>query len=280
MSQVYVIQAITPLHVGEGSAVGAVDLPVTRERHTGWPWIPGSGLKGALRARALRLDVDPALTTIGFGPAPDSELAVGALRFAPAILLALPVRSLSGTFTLLTCPLALARLARALGQGPTLPCPTVDQVAPNDPDLLRIPWAGVNNDYQVVLEDLPFTPIDADSVSAWAGLLAQAAGLDAPLEHLAVVHDQVFAHAVRFWTSVRTRNSIGEDGVVQDHKLFTVEDLPPETLLWTSIGTRPGTIVDPLADLLPSEGETWHVGGKRTIGAGRVSWHPLSPEAT
>ena len=38
----------TPLHVGSGSAVGAIDLPVMRERHTQFPVIPGSAIKGVL----------------------------------------------------------------------------------------------------------------------------------------------------------------------------------------------------------------------------------------
>ncbi len=39
----------TPLHVGAGSSVGAIDMPVQRERHTQIPIIPGSSLKGVLR---------------------------------------------------------------------------------------------------------------------------------------------------------------------------------------------------------------------------------------
>nr|MBP7373092.1 hypothetical protein [Opitutaceae bacterium] len=31
----------TPLHVGAGSSVGAIDQPIIRERHTGFPVIPG-----------------------------------------------------------------------------------------------------------------------------------------------------------------------------------------------------------------------------------------------
>ena len=44
-----VIFTRTPLHVGTGNSVGAIDQPVVRERHTGFPIIPGSGLKGVLR---------------------------------------------------------------------------------------------------------------------------------------------------------------------------------------------------------------------------------------
>ncbi|MCX6916527.1 MAG: RAMP superfamily CRISPR-associated protein, partial [Verrucomicrobia bacterium] len=36
----------TPLHVGAGASVGAIDQPVQRERHTGFPIIPASSLKG------------------------------------------------------------------------------------------------------------------------------------------------------------------------------------------------------------------------------------------
>jgi CRISPR-associated protein Cmr4 len=39
----------TPLHVGSGSDLGIVDLPIQRERHTNFPKIEASSLKGALR---------------------------------------------------------------------------------------------------------------------------------------------------------------------------------------------------------------------------------------
>ncbi len=39
----------TPLHAGSGDALGVVDLPIQRERHTGFPKIEASSLKGAIR---------------------------------------------------------------------------------------------------------------------------------------------------------------------------------------------------------------------------------------
>ena len=36
----------TPLHVGAGASVGAIDQPIIRERRTGFPIIPASSLKG------------------------------------------------------------------------------------------------------------------------------------------------------------------------------------------------------------------------------------------
>lgn len=39
----------TPLHAGSGMDVGIVDMPIQRERHTGFPKIEASGLKGSIR---------------------------------------------------------------------------------------------------------------------------------------------------------------------------------------------------------------------------------------
>jgi CRISPR/Cas system CMR subunit Cmr4 (Cas7 group RAMP superfamily) len=47
-SKILTIFTRTPLHVGTGSSVGAIDQPVIRERHTRIPIIPGSALKGVL----------------------------------------------------------------------------------------------------------------------------------------------------------------------------------------------------------------------------------------
>ena len=48
----------TPLHVGCGSSVGAVDQPVARERHTRFPIIPGSAIKGVLADLWLEIGKD------------------------------------------------------------------------------------------------------------------------------------------------------------------------------------------------------------------------------
>ena len=45
----YYIHALTALHAGTGQGVGVVDLPIAREKSTGLPIVPGSGIKGVLR---------------------------------------------------------------------------------------------------------------------------------------------------------------------------------------------------------------------------------------
>lgn len=46
----------TPLHAGSGASLGVVDLPVQRERVTGYPMVQASGIKGKLRAEAYLWD--------------------------------------------------------------------------------------------------------------------------------------------------------------------------------------------------------------------------------
>ena len=47
-SRLYYIHALSPVHVGAGRGLGFVDLPIVREAVTGWPYVPGSAVKGVL----------------------------------------------------------------------------------------------------------------------------------------------------------------------------------------------------------------------------------------
>ncbi|MGB9873676.1 MAG: RAMP superfamily CRISPR-associated protein, partial [Hydrogenobacter sp.] len=54
MSKTYLIRTLTPLHVGTGTGLGYVDLPIYREAHTDFPSIPASAIKGVLRTYEIR----------------------------------------------------------------------------------------------------------------------------------------------------------------------------------------------------------------------------------
>jgi CRISPR-associated protein Cmr4 len=110
------LYAVSPVHLGAGQAVGLIDNPIQRERHTGHPCFAGSGLKGAVRHGFEALGGDKDLIDRLFGPDSGSgELHAGALSFGDAQLIALPVRSLKGGYVYATCPQALARARRLLG---------------------------------------------------------------------------------------------------------------------------------------------------------------------
>ncbi|WP_457620311.1 RAMP superfamily CRISPR-associated protein, partial [Methanopyrus sp.] len=76
---------VTPTRVGSWARPGAIDLPLTRRRHTRIPYVPGSSLKGALRAHVeSRLDApndpsDDVLKELGEDPEERKERAVRTL---------------------------------------------------------------------------------------------------------------------------------------------------------------------------------------------------------
>jgi len=133
------IHAQTSLHAGTGTALGTVDLPIQRERHTGWPTVAGSSLKGILRdtcrekvagglpeqdpeklgdgkprnwPRLKRADHDHELNAVFGPPTGEPELHAGAISLTDARILAFPVRSAKSVFAWVTCPAVLERLAR------------------------------------------------------------------------------------------------------------------------------------------------------------------------
>jgi len=119
----------TPLHVGAGASVGAIDQPIIRERHTGFPVIPATSLKGtfadawnddAMRERNFKRVVKNDAGTYDdntdvawlFGSDEANHPFAGALQFSEAKLLAFPIRSARGSFAWITCPMMLARADR------------------------------------------------------------------------------------------------------------------------------------------------------------------------
>lgn len=257
------LQVLTSLHVGEGAQVGAVDLPVARERHTGWPLVPGASLKGALRARARREAHAPDEIRRVFGAEPGMQpLSRGATSFGDAVLLALPARTFAGTFALLVSPLSLARFARQVGVAPEIPrLASAEGVLVGERHDLRVP----GHDQLAIIEDLCFLQSRDPGVDSWTGFLRDGwLGEEAPLERLVVVHDDVFVHAASAWLPTRTRNAVDSDtGVVERHKLFSVEYVTPEALFWT--------VIEGDGALLPLSGDSFALGGHNSTGSGRVA---------
>ncbi|NMC60647.1 MAG: type III-B CRISPR module RAMP protein Cmr4, partial [Candidatus Methanofastidiosa archaeon] len=109
----------TPLHAGSGTELGIVDLPIQRERHTEFPKIEASGLKGCIREEFEKstgeIPVDDAKKAISlaFGPE-EGDAHAGALGFTDARLLLFPVKSMKGVFAWVTCPKVLEKFRRDL----------------------------------------------------------------------------------------------------------------------------------------------------------------------
>lgn len=282
------LHCLSPLHCGTGQGVAGIDLPVQRERHSGWPLVPGSSVKGVLRdafrqqlddvadgdePHARRADKDRRTIAL-FGA--ENELGLGALVLGDAVLLAFPVRSLCGVFALCTCPLALARLARLPG-GPAASRPKLD-------DGILCSEQLIADGKQVVLEDHTLehrSAVPADLRQLFTDLLpADAAFL---LDHLAVIDDDLFAWFARHATQVEARIALDPaTKTVNDGQLFYEETVPPETVFVAPVAAEDarhpkadGTLktadvaLDALLGLV--DGKSMQFGGKATIGRGQCA---------
>lgn len=233
------LYAVSPVHMGAGSAVGVIDNPIQRERHTNHPSFAGSGIKGALRHGFEALGGQKANVDRLFGPESQSgELYAGALSFGDAQLVAFPVRSLRGGYVYATCPQALARAQRLL----ELVGVKTDWKIPGakegdcllaNPDLLSGSKLHLEAfEYEAkVSESLPALARDLADKGLPAGD-AYAFFRNKLGQDLVVLSDTDFGYFAEHATLVEPHVRINsETGAADDGGLFYTENLPPESLL-------------------------------------------------
>jgi len=222
----------TPLHVGAGSSVGAVDQPVQRERHTGFPIIPGSSIKGVLRDYFGGETLE-ANAIFGSGSGNNSEQGnAGIVSFTEARPLLFPLRSVRGAYALVTCPLALRRYARDRGLDISLTesLPEMHALAGKDVVLKN------GNQSGVVLEEYAFQ-IDGEFPSEWVEHLSNIlndAVLKGAEERFVLLSDSDFSYFVLNATQVQQHVSIDDKtGTAKNGELFNEETVPSETLFYS-----------------------------------------------
>lgn len=248
----------TPLHAGSGSELGIVDLPIQRERHTGFPKIESSSLKGALRERVEDVFIhkneidrkdkkrEHAKVYDVFGPDGDSgELYAGAIGFTDARLLLFPVKSMKGVFAWVTCGQILKRFIQDLEtckvQFPVSKFPNV-----SSSQALITSTSELKIGESIVLEEYAFAAKPDDHVSELANWLMNNLLQGNPWwqqkigRSLVVLHDDDFKDFVELSTEVITRTKIdNESGTVADGALFTEEYLPSESVLYSLVLAAP-----------------------------------------
>lgn len=106
----------TPLHAGTGNEIGIIDMPIQREKHTGFPKIEASTLKGCLRADIeKRLKEKKEIIELLFGSSTQGDNSnAGAIGITDARLLLFPVKSLKNIFAWITCPMVLEKFRSEL----------------------------------------------------------------------------------------------------------------------------------------------------------------------
>ena len=271
--------AETPIHVGVGQAAEAIDLPVAREAVTGFPHVPGSGVKGAWRTwhrvqyQPETVDnklVDKVETRNLFGTASDDQpqdSAAGTLLFSEARLAMLPVRCTSDSFKLVTCPLIINRLKRDHAR---LNMPFTASV-PNVADG-RYLGAKLGDRVKLGLEEREFewaADVDKQLVALMHALMGRNAPVDFARK-LVVLSDKDFKWFTQFGLPVAMRNALNENKIVKTGALWAEETLAPDTVMWSVLSERKRGSVTQLKEDLERRPYI-QMGGNETIGQGWFS---------
>ena len=291
------LYAVSPVHMGAGQAVGVIDNPIQRERHTGHPCFAGSGIKGAVRhgfealAKGMTLDKPlKALIDVLFGPdAGASDLHAGAVSFGDAQLVALPVRSLRGGYVYATCPQAISRAQRLLK---LIGIPTNWTVPEVTEGACLLTNEKLLSGKQLHLEAFEYS--DAGAGPAREQLAVIAADLAAKAlpagdgytffhdklkTDLVVLSDTDFAYFAENAMLVEPHVCIDPDtGTAKGTGLFYTENLPPESLLVAPMlasKTRTGKDDTPAEAVMGQikgviDGKLLQIGGDVTTGRGLV----------
>ncbi len=291
----------TPLHAGSGSDLGIIDLPIQREKHTGFPKIESSGLKGSLREAFENVTgIDPVSIHKIFGYDSDSaDSAVkaaipegsreysGCLTLTDARLLLFPVKSQKGVFAWITCNRVLSRFFQEMAEickGTTLP--PVTSISEGSVGVGATIFVDAAKTI-VGLEEYQYSGCRENSqintLGTWLATNLFHANLklkywdDKIKKDIVVLSDDDFADFVQHSTEVITRTKINnETGTVSDTALFTEEYLPAESILYSialfspefKIGGLDQTAVANFYnDHLPT---IFQIGGNATIGKGIV----------
>lgn len=272
-TKLYFVRALSPIHCGTGQAIGAVDLPIARERPTGMPLIPGSSLKGVLRASEVK---DKDLHLAVFGPDTDkaSEHA-GAVQFSDANLLFLPMRSVRGTFAWVTSPYLIRRFQRD-AQEAGLKLPKLPS-EPNANGCLVTSERLVTNN-KVVLDDFDLT---AEKKPEWKNWCDEVANKlfdpdEKPrfLDRACLVHEDVMGIFAQTGMELMARNRLNpETHTVDKGALWTEEALPVESILAgimvatvvPRLKKEPAALLGYVKDLASG---AIQIGGKATVGRG------------
>ncbi len=300
----YCLLALSPVHSGSGSDLGIVDLPIQRERHTGYPKLEASGIKGAIREYYREASgYSKELMDLLFGPE-DGDAHQSALGMMDARILFFPVKSVKGVFAWITCLPCLVKFKESLAFAGV---PMADSDGEIDPGSAAfgvntvakgcaVSFPNIQGTETVVLEEYPIEHVEENvfltRLLTWFGdtfledpaLSFQKKRL---ISHCVVVSEDVFSRFVRLSTEVTARTKIDRDtGTVVGGALWYEEYLPAESILYsTFLASRPmmddtsfsdetkelkdnaGKVMEKLTGSLP---EVLQIGGMQTVGKGFI----------
>lgn len=278
----------SPLHVGSGTSVDIVDLPIMRERITNYPVIPSSSLKGVISAefynelekkqkgdKEILIRKKDSGSEILFGSNDPDDPFAGAMFFGEAKLLAFPVRSLKGCFAWISCPLVLQRFSRDTGYHLAIPNVEPDKCFAPD---------NVMSSRTVVLEEYPLEQMGKESWDKEKGnvnnILEQLKKVcDDPVwqteleKRLVIVNDENFQHFVTATTEIVSRIKM-DPKTRTNENLFNEEHVPNETLFYSVcryLGERKDGAKradETFKSIFKNDKTLLQIGGNETVGLG------------
>lgn len=248
-TSVAIMYAVTPCHAGSGSSVGVVDLPIQRERHSNWPMIQASGVKGAFRANFERFkkNIQDKSQVKDFEKLSDSVFGTdggkegngyaGSCSISDARILAFPMRSNVCPFVWITCPSVLNRLSRDLEIAGKKDCFfDASKIEINDEECISFGSKEIK-DENILLEDFEVKKIENKftELSKVVDLLKDNSGKNIA-SRLLLVSDKVFSYGVNNCTQIMAQIKIDSDtGTTSDGSLRYQEELPSDTIMYTVI---------------------------------------------
>lgn len=243
-TSIVIMYGVTPCHAGSGSALGVVDLPIQRERHTNWPMIQASGVKGAFRANfdAFKNNVSDKsqineiekLTESIFGSENTSNGFAGSLSVSDARVLAYPMRSNEAPFVWITCPAVLKRLNRDLQIAgkidKQIDFSEIDNYFIGTESQNMALTVFGNTKGKVLLEDYEVLTKPDEILEDLAPLTEYIKSA----EKLLLVSDNVFNYGVSECTQIIAQIKINQKtGTTADGSLHYQEELPSDTIMYS-----------------------------------------------
>jgi CRISPR-associated protein Cmr4 len=211
----------------------------------------------------------------------------GALALSDARLLLFPVRTIGPAFAWVTCPLALARLRRDAAEAGIEGMPAVSEPPSDTHAVVPGSWKGGG----VLLEEFSYEATVSRELGQLGGWIAERfLPASTPYDYwrelvrtaLVLVTDADFRDFVRHATEVVTRVRLTAAKTVERGALWTEENLPSDTLLYSFVVAWPpangastdidgaAAVMERVAGLVRAR-PVVQVGGKETVGRGFVA---------
>lgn len=268
--------AISPIHAGSGASVATVDLPIQRERHTGYPHIQASSVKGAMRDhfRQNNKENNKLINNIFGSDEQDGwdnkeEAIPGAISVSDAKLLAFPVRSNVAPFMWVTCPTIMNRLKRDLEYIGM----KIDENFEAKGEEAKILEGNVSES-RIILEDIVVNLGDHNPNE-----VVFIKKHFPEVERLLLISDEMFDYCVSSCTEIQTNIKIdSEKGTAKEGGLRYQEFLPSDSVLYSVVyfSSRSNELqaLNIKQYLKDSINRFLQIGGDVTLGKGvcKVNW--------